>query len=89
MTPLKYSLVLISLVLLMVNYSMAQIQRATKGPLPIASGNTVTAADIRFLETCKFTPKLKAGMTNAEANEAIDAAWQRFADCWRNRGKKK
>jgi len=86
---LRSSPLVVLLIFLSQGHGMAQAQRATKGPIPIASGNTVTAADIRYLGTCKFTPKLKEGMTNGEANDAIDAAWERFVDCWKNRGKKK
>jgi len=33
------------------------------------------------LYTCKFQPKLKAGMSNSEATDAIDTALKKWIQC--------
>jgi hypothetical protein len=48
----------------------------------------ITEPKIKALMGCKFTYKLKAGMTNAEAAQAIDAGWQRFTGCLRAQANK-
>lgn len=40
---------------------------------------------IAGLGTCKFRPKLKAGMTPSEANDAIDAALEAFIACLKSK----
>jgi hypothetical protein len=55
--------------------------------LPSASPN-ITAAEILAISRCEFRPKLKAGMTNQEANDALDAAWAKFLSCWQNLGRR-
>jgi hypothetical protein len=64
-------------------------QRAIKPQelLVALPSGVMTSVDIKYFETCKFTPCFKAGMTNSEANDAIDAAWDKFVQCWKNRGR--
>lgn len=51
-------------------------------------GETSSAAvrlALNRFEACRFRPRLKANMTAAEANAAIDAELVRFAKCLRRR----
>ena len=47
----------------------------------VETGKKISAKDVNSLSKCKFVYKLKAGMTNSEASDAIDAAWDKFATC--------
>jgi hypothetical protein len=40
------------------------------------------------LKTCKFRPRLKAGMTAREANDALDTAATEFSDCMKGKIKR-
>ena len=52
----------------------------TKVDLQPAS-KTLTQQDIANMHSCKLVYRLKAGMTYAEAGDAIDTAFDRFAKC--------
>lgn len=41
------------------------------------------------LRKCKLTFKLKAGMTNQAASDAIDAGFDKFIECLSSAGKKR
>ena len=45
----------------------------------------LTEPQVKSLMACKFVYKLKAGMTNAEAGDAIDAGWNKFTSCLKQR----
>jgi hypothetical protein len=67
----------------------SRAQATTKFPAValVAANQTLSAALAAGLNTCKLTFHLKAGMTNAEANDAIDAGYQTFFDCLKNKGR--
>ena len=49
----------------------------------VPEGGRLSSAQVLQLRQCRLVFRLKAGMTNAEANEAIDAGYQAFFDCLR------
>lgn len=55
----------------------------------VAIGTPVTLQLIVRLRACKFRPRLKAGMSRSEANDAIDAAFEEFITCLKNKGRVK
>ena len=55
----------------------------------IGIGTPVTPQLIVRLRSCKFRPRLKAGMSRNEANDAIDTAIEEFIDCLKNKGRVK
>ena len=50
------------------------------------SGNTLSQLRAAALNRCTLKFYLKGGMTNQEANDAIDAGYQRFFSCIRSGG---
>ena len=54
----------------------------------LSSGTTIDTAMLARFNTCTFRPRLKAGMSNQEAGDAIDAAMQRYIDCLKSKIKK-
>jgi hypothetical protein len=55
-------------------------QRSTDLQL-IGPGKKLTEKDLASLPNCKFVYKLRAGMTNSEAADAIDAGFNKFITC--------
>jgi hypothetical protein len=47
----------------------------------------LTPADVSRITACKLVFHLKPGMTNAEANDAIDAGYQKWFDCLKHPGR--
>ena len=54
----------------------------------VGPGKKLTVKDVKSLAGCKFVYSLKAGMTNAEANDAIDAGFNKFITCMNARAVK-
>lgn len=61
-----------------------RIARAVVQPADMVVSQELVQAAGR-LETCRFRPRLKAGMTREEAYDAMDTAWNAFLGCLRNR----
>jgi hypothetical protein len=55
--------------------------------LIVNASETLNPAIVDSLGQCKLNFHLKAGMTNREANDAIDAGYQKFFTCIRTRGR--
>jgi len=76
-----------ALLFLVLTPSAAQDRTAVMAKAPfikfVAEGSTLKAAMVAQLSQCKLTFHLKAGMTNSEANDAIDAGYQQFFNCLR------
>ena len=53
----------------------------------IPDGQKLTPADVTRITACRLVFHLKPGMTNAEANDAIDAGYQKWFDCLRHPGR--
>ena len=43
--------------------------------------SSVLALGEKLKVPCKLHPRIRAGMTDAEKNEALDAAMQKYVDC--------
>lgn len=57
---------------------------AAKVPIKfVLEGSTLTARAAASLNRCKLTFHLKPGMTNQEANDAIDVGYEKFLNCLR------
>lgn len=68
----------------------AKVQERIKAQYPAnlqLTTTNLTLAQVKALSGCKLRFYLKAGMTNSEANSAIDDGYNRFFDCLRNKGK--
>ena len=53
----------------------------------VMAGETLNPTIVDSLGRCRLNFHLKAGMTNSEANDAIDAGYQKFFTCIRTRGR--
>lgn len=51
----------------------------------VEPGKKLTEPQVQHLMACRFTYKLRAGMTNAEAGDAIDTGWETFKKCLQSR----
>ena len=77
-------------ILLMAAPAFASIQERVEAQFPIQlvfTQNRLTTGQVRAISACKLRFYLKAGMTNAEANAAIDDGYTRFFSCLKNKGK--
>ena len=77
-------------IFLMAAPAFANIQERVQAQFPIKlvfTQNTLTAAQVKAINTCKLRFHLKPGMTNADANSAIDDGYTRFFSCLQNKGK--
>lgn len=54
----------------------------------VAAGQTIDPQLLARIRTCKLRFHLKAGMTNQEANDAIDAGYQAYFKCLKSIGRK-
>lgn len=52
----------------------------------VSDGQKLSAADVARIGSCKLVFHIKAGMTNAEANAAIDAGYQKWFACLKHPG---
>ncbi len=53
-----------------------------------ASRSVLTAEYVVSLSKCGFRPRIKAGMSRAQANDAIDTAFDDLITCMQNKGRK-
>lgn len=71
-------------------YAQTRTQRV-KAQYPlnlVLTTSTLTRTQVVALTACKLVFHLKPGMTNADANAAIDDGYTAFFNCLRNGGKR-
>ena len=71
-------------------YGQIRTQRVkAQYPLDLVlTTSTLTRTQVVALTACKLVFHLKAGMTNADANAAIDDGYTAFFNCLRNGGRR-
>lgn len=47
----------------------------------VAKGKKLSDRQVKLLQGCRLNLYLRAGMTNAEANDAVDEAFERWTAC--------
>jgi hypothetical protein len=84
-TSLAICLLFVAAVLGETARAAGQIHVVARYPIKLIFTNTSLSGEHAILlNRCKLQFHLKAGMTNQEANNEVDAAYQRWFDCLRN-----
>lgn len=61
---------------------MANLKKLmAKAKMTSVKASTVFALGQKLKVSCKLHPRIREGMTNAEKNDALDAAMQKYVNC--------
>jgi hypothetical protein len=66
---------------------LVEAEAVWPGVVLAQKGQPLSSGLVDSVRACRLRFYLKAGMTNSEANDAIDAGYQKFITCLRTKGR--